>query len=254
MADTIRIATQGDDLGANETTNRAFAEAFHQGVLRNAAVLACGPSIEHAAKLLAKEKGLCFVLHTAVNAEWTNVRWGPVAGADKVPSLVDDTGNFFRTTVETWNNKPQVEHILIELQAQLDRARDLGFDIKLADAHMGWTWIFNEDEPKYHDWRHRNGLIDRPVYSPLPKVECMADPVQRLMLQLTRAVAGQYLIISHPAYDNAETRALGHPGYEGDLVATSRDWERRIYCDPRIVQFFKDHHIHPIRHDEADRS
>jgi hypothetical protein len=88
----------------------------------------------------------------------------------------------------------------------------------------------------------------------MPKVDCLADPVQRLILQLKRAEPGQYFMIGHPAYDNAETRALGHPGYEGDIVATSREWERRIFCDERIVSFCRERNIRPIRHDEAMRS
>ena len=247
----IRIATQGDDLGANHSANTAIAEAYHTGILRNAAVLACCPGVEEAAKLLAGEKGLSFALHTCMNAEWDSERWGPVAGAEKVPSLVDARGHFFQSVPALWENKPDVEHVFVELQAQLDRARGLGFEIRFADAHMGWTWILKEQAPRLEEWKRKNGIRDHKAYSWLPKVECLADPVERLILQLRRAEPGQYMMIGHPAYDNEEMRRLGHTGYDGEIVAISREWERKIFTDPRIVAYCREAGVRPIRHDEA---
>jgi hypothetical protein len=54
----VRVATQGDDLGTNHTTNLAFVEAYRKGVLRNVSLLACTPFIEEGAEMLAGEKGL----------------------------------------------------------------------------------------------------------------------------------------------------------------------------------------------------
>jgi hypothetical protein len=247
----ILIATQGDDLGANHSANMAFVEAYRHGTLRNAAVIACCPAIEEAAQLLAAEKGLCFALHTCMNAEWDSERWGPVAGAGKVPSLVDGRGHFFQTGTALWENKPNIDHVFIELQAQLDRARGLGFDIRFADAHMGWTWILKEQAPRFEEWKRKNGIRDHKPYGHLPKIGCMADPVEHLILQLRRAAPGQYWVGGHPSYDNTEMRALGHPGFKGDMVGISREWERKIFTDPRIVEYCREAGVQPIRHDEA---
>jgi chitin disaccharide deacetylase len=249
----IRLATQGDDLGMNHSTNLAFVEAYRKGLLRNAALLVPCPAVEEAAKLLAKEKGLCISLHTCMNAEWDSLKWGPVAPIDKVRSLVDKNGMFHQTTTAFYKGRPRTEHILTEIQAQLDRARELGFTVTFADAHMGWSWILRErgKEHLFEEWRRCNGLLRHKRYGWLRPVNYMVDPVERLMLQLERAAPGQYWVGGHPAYNNAEMRKLGHPGYEGDIVGASREWERRIFTDRRLLAYCRNRGIVAIRHDEA---
>jgi chitin disaccharide deacetylase len=60
------------------------------------------------------------------------------------------------------------------------------------------------------------------------------------------------LIVSHPGYDDSETRNLGHDGYPGDSVAHNLNWERLAYTDPRIVHFIKENGAQPIRYDETE--
>ena len=87
----------------------------------------------------------------------------------------------------------------------------------------------------------------------LPQVNVEGDPVEQLIAQLDAAPPGQYLIVGHPAYDNEEMRALGHEGYPGDVVAAEREWQRRIFVDPRIVAYCRENGVKPMRYDEAER-
>src|SRR5262249_25253751 len=224
----IRLITRGDDLGCARSLNRAVKECYEKGILKNCSVLAATPYIEEAAKTLAGEKGLCSGLHCALTSEWDNVRWKPVAPAEKVPSLIGKDGTLRQTNEAVWANA-KADEALIELQSQLDRARRLGFDIKYADLHMGTVQRVSGLAEKFVRWCRSQGIIDtREIGRPIPNMpnswnnpgrKKQGDYVEQLITALKTAPDGEYLIVGHTAYDDAETRRLGHDGYPGDSVA-----------------------------------
>ena len=254
----IRLITRGDDLGCALSLNRAIKECYQQGILKNCSVLAASPHVEEAAQLLAKTKGLCFGLHTDLTSEWDNVKWGPVAPRDKVPSLLDAQGNFYQTN-DGVRTHAQAEEALLELQAQLDKLRRLGFDIRYADLHMNTVQVVPGLPDKFGAWCQQNRLIDTrkigaglklPRTSPLDRRH-PGDYVADVMNALKAAPEGEYLMVGHLSYDDAETRNLGHPGYPGVAVAHNLNWERLAYVDARMVQFVRENGVQPIRYDET---
>lgn len=255
----IRLITRGDDLGCTRSLNRATLECFKRGILKNVSVLAATPYVEEAAKMLAKEKGICFGLHTDLTSEWDNVKWGPVAPREKVPSLLDGKGYLFQTN-DGVRASAKADEALIELQAQLDKLRKLGFDIRYADTHMGTIQVVPGLPDKFGEWCRQNKLIDTrriggrlklPAASPTDRKH-PGDYVADVMNALKTAAAGEYLIVGHLAYDDAEIRNLGHPGYPGTSVAHNLNWERLAYVDPRIVKFVRENGVKPIRYDETE--
>ncbi len=259
-APRIRLIARGDDLGCARSLNRAVKECYEKGILKNCSVLAASPYIEEAAKLLAKAKGLCFGLHCDLTSEWDNVRWKPVAPAEKVPSLVGQDGTLHQTNEAVWANA-KADEALIELQAQLARARQLGFNIRYADLHMGTVARVPDLPEKFGEWLKREGLIDtRGVGRAIPNLpgawnnpgrKRQGDYIEQLITALKAAPEGDYLIVGHTAYDDAETRRLGHDGYPGDSVAHNLNWERLGFVDPRMVKFCREAGIQPIRYDEV---
>jgi hypothetical protein len=248
----IHLITRGDDLGTNHSANAAIREAFEHGILRNTSLMTCCPAVEEAAEMLAGETGLCVGLHSTMNAEWDDVRWGPVLPPERVPSLVDANGHFFQTVRALAEHNPDLDEVLAELQAQLDRARALGFDVRYVDQHMVWGQAVAGLEEPYARWCEREGLRPHHLYhGSLPHVPGEGDPVEQLISALSAAAPGQYVIVGHPAYDNEEMRALGHIGYPGEQVAREREWQRRIFTDPRILRYCREHGVTPIRYDEA---
>lgn len=254
----VRIITRGDDLGCARSLNRAVKECYEKGILKNCSVLAASPYVEEAARLLAKSN-LCFGLHCDLTAEWDNVKWKPVAPREKVASLVDKDG-FLHQTNEAVRASAKAEEALIELQAQLERLRSLGFTVRYADLHMGTVQMVPGLPEKFGPWCQANRLIDTrgvgkslrlPRTSPLDRKH-PGDYVVDVMNALKTASAGEYLIVGHLAYDDAEIRKLGHPGYPGAAVAHNLNWERLAYVDPRIVRFVKEAGVQPIRYDETE--
>ena len=255
----LRLITRGDDLGCARSLNRAVKECYEKGILKNCSVLAAAPHVEEAAKMLAKAKGLCFGLHCDLTAEWDNVKWRPVAGRDKVPSLVGSNG-YLHQTNDTVRASANADEALLELQAQLDKARGLGFDIRYADLHMNTVQVVPGLPDKFGAWCRTNRLIDTrqiggrlalPRSSPVSRKH-PGDYVADVMAALKTASDGEYLIVGHLAYDEAEIRNLGHPGYPGEAVAHNLNWERLAYVDPRIVKFVKENGVQPIRYDETE--
>ncbi len=258
-AKQIRLITRGDDLGAARSLNRATLECFKKGILKNVSVLSATPYVEEAAKMMAKEKGICFGLHCDLTSEWDNVKWGPVAPREKVPSLVDGNGHLFQTN-DAVRASAKADEALIELQAQLDKARKLGFDIRYADLHMGTVNIVPGLPDKFGQWCRQNRLIDTrriggrlalPRSSPIDRKH-PGDYVADVIAALKAAADGEYLIVGHLAFDDAEIRNLGHPGYPGAAVAHNLNWERLAYVDPRMVKFVRESGVQTIRYDETE--
>ena len=258
-AKQVRLITRGDDLGCARSLNRATMECFKRGILKNVSVLAATPYVEEAAKMMAKEKGVCFGLHCDLTSEWDNVKWGPVAPREKVPSLVDGKGHLFQTN-DAVRASAKADEALIELQAQLDKLRSLGFDIRYADTHMGTVNVVPGLPEKFGEWCRRNRLIDTrqiggrlnlPRISPIDRKH-PGDYVADVMNALKAAADGEYLIVGHLAYDDAEIRNLGHPGYLGTSVAHNLNWERLAYVDQRIVKFVRENGVQAIRYDESE--
>ncbi len=247
----VRVATRGDDLGTNTTTNKAFYEACMHGLLRNAGLLAGAPAIEEAAEMMAHEKSICFGLHSAMLAEWDTLRWGPVAPHEKVPTLVRASGDFYQFGDELFHGGVNPEECFVELQAQLDRARELGFDVRYVDAHMGWTWVLKEQEDRFLRWAESEHLVCRVKYQRLPGVQTDGDRIDNLVAKLAAAQPGLYMYGGHPSYDTDEMRLLGHRGYEAPRAAKDREWERLQFTDPRVISFVNENNIAIIRQDEV---
>lgn len=252
----IRLITRADDAGSSLTANTAIYHALRTGIVRNVSVMATCERVAEAAELLAQEPGICVGLHTTLNAEWDDVKWGPVLPPEEVPSLVDGRGDLLPTTRALHERRPRVEEIFAELEAQLARLQGLGLDVRYADAHMGWTWVVEGLTEQFAAWCAVRGLCYHARYEQRlpdpPAAVPTGDPVERLLARLDAALPGQYVLVAHPAYDNAYMRTLGHEGFPGETVAAEREWERLLFTDPRVLEYCRTHGVHPIRYDEAE--
>jgi predicted glycoside hydrolase/deacetylase ChbG (UPF0249 family) len=92
---------------------------------------------QEAVDILKQHPEISVGIHLTLNAEWQNYRWGPIAGKDRVPSLVDENGYFFPSRTAFFANNPKTEEIEIELRAQIERAINSGIKISYVDYHMG---------------------------------------------------------------------------------------------------------------------
>jgi hypothetical protein len=79
-----------------------------------------------------------------------------------------------------------------------------------------------------------------------------ADVVERLIARLEAAEPGTYLIVGHPCYDTEDVRRFHHAGMVPGTEGLNRDWQRRMFMDPRIVEFVAARSIEPIRYSQVE--
>jgi hypothetical protein len=121
----------------NHAVNMAAARVLESGMPVSASVMFACPWYQEAVELLKAHPAASVGIHLTLNAEWKNYRWGPIAGASSVPSLVDSLGYFFPSRELLFRNNPKLEEIERELRAQIDRAVHSGLHIDYVDYHMG---------------------------------------------------------------------------------------------------------------------
>jgi len=126
-----------DDLGMSHSVNMAFKELMESGLKFSASVMFPCAWYQEAVDILKANPQITVGIHLTLNAEWKNYRWGPIAGKDKVPSLVDKDGYFFPSRAAFFANNPKSEEIEVELRAQIERAINSGIKISYVDYHMG---------------------------------------------------------------------------------------------------------------------
>jgi predicted glycoside hydrolase/deacetylase ChbG (UPF0249 family) len=263
----IRLVTRGDDAGSSKSANRAIHAAAKKGILRNASVLAAGPSVVHAAKVLgglAKSGELCIGLHATVTCEWEWPVWGPVLDAERVSSLVDERGALHRkpgALLEYGAAPGEVrdevhaevrDQVLAEVAAQLGRLRSLGLEVSYIDEHMCFGRLGGVGEG-LAELAKREGL----VYD--PPVEGLARPgpgpdehdhASRLLAALEGAGPGTYLVVGHPTFDDDEmARCHGAGTAEGE-VGPDRNGQRLMFMREDVVAWCRSNDVSLLRYDE----
>ncbi len=257
---SIRIITRGDDIGSFRSANAAGLDAVENGILKNFSLLATGPYIEEAAEMCSSRTDICFGLHLTVTCEWESQKWGPVLPASEVPCLVDENGHLVPSPNNVHEKGAVFTQIMNELKAQLNKVRDLGFNISYADMHMGFGWLFEgEDESVrvadlVNEWAEQEELIFNSALKldrgpkPEGKFSDAADAFYAKLQLLD--TPGTYLAVGHPCFNDEEMRESVLRGDKG-TEAKNRDGQRRMFTDPRILEIVKDKNIQPIFYTEA---
>lgn len=131
-----RLVIRCDDIGMCHTVNMALEKVIQTGIPVSASIMVACPWYEEAVDILKKHPEVSVGIHLTLNAEWKSYRWGPVAGAQAVPTLVDSSGYFFPSRAKLFGNNPSLGDIEKELRAQIKRALSSGLTIDYVDYHM----------------------------------------------------------------------------------------------------------------------
>ncbi|MEJ5169484.1 MAG: ChbG/HpnK family deacetylase [Fimbriimonadales bacterium] len=239
-----------DDAGSCPSANEAIARALDFGLARSVGIMVPAPWFREAAELLRSFPGAHLGLHATLNAEWTEVRWGPVAGAERVPSLVEEDGTLTQFPNVLHERGFSLGEVRMELKAQLQACRAAGLRLSYLDEHMGFGWLPGVLEI-LSELSAKAALAFRPSYDGLPLAQSEGAPLrERLLRALEAAPPGRYLVVLHPAFDSPDTRRFWHPGLEKGQIARERDEEARLLVDPKFRDGLADLRVALARYGE----
>ncbi len=119
-----------DDLGSTRAANASIYHALRRGTATSATLMVPCPWARDAARMhMGEDVGV----HLTLTSEWDVYRWGPIT---RSPSLLDGDGGFPRTIADVWDHA-DLDEVLKECRAQIERAILWGFDVTHLDSHMG---------------------------------------------------------------------------------------------------------------------
>lgn len=129
------LIIHADDLGMSHSVNRATFEALENGWITSSSILVPCPWFPEVVRFANSHPNADLGIHLALNSEWSDYRWRPITGREKVPSLLDEQGYMpMDETIVARQAKPS--EVDIELQAQVDRALKAGVALSHLDTHM----------------------------------------------------------------------------------------------------------------------
>jgi predicted glycoside hydrolase/deacetylase ChbG (UPF0249 family) len=257
------LITHADDLGVSHSQDSASIKALEKGSVRSASIMVPCPWFSEIAAYAAAHPTADMGLHLTLTAEWNFYKWGPVAGKENVPQLVNHNGFFFSSvdSVIKSSNAAEVEK---EVRAQIEKALQFGIDVTHLDSHMG-TLFSNKDflqvllkmgkEYKVPVLLARQRGL--PIAGPLDEttvaldnvyVETPADYAKGPEAYYTNILQslqpGVNEIILHAAYDDTEMQAItaGHPDYG----AAWRQADFNFFTSERCKTLLKQNNIQVI--------
>jgi hopanoid biosynthesis associated protein HpnK len=129
-----QLIVNADDFGLTPGVNRGVLRAFQNGIVTSASLLVVGSAFEEAVVLARANPGLDIGLHLALVEERA------VLGREMLPTLVDETGRFPRTSGEFFRraflgriNWGEVER---EIAAQIARFQKTGLRLSHINSHQ----------------------------------------------------------------------------------------------------------------------
>lgn len=246
---------RSDDMGFSHASNTANLKLIKTGLPFSISVIFAGPWYQEAVEMLKEQPQVSVGVHLCLNAEWKNYRWGPVAGRNAVPSLVDSLGYFRAEVMSQWKDLAKPEEIEIEFRAQIERAIATGLRIDYVDNHMG-AGLYTEAHRAiveklaaeyrlgisgYFGEQRAGGGLSNIAYP---------QQLDTLISQLEGMVSGKpYLQVFHLAELTPEVEVLYHNG-TAPYMAWQRQNELLILSDPRFHAALETQGVRPLTYRE----
>lgn len=226
---TKLIIVHADDLGETHAVNAAAMKALQGGTINSASLMVACPWFPEMADYAKSHPDADLGLHLTLTSERVYYRWGPVAPADKVPSLVDENGYFHHD----WEHGERVnpKEVELELRAQIERALAMGVRPTHLDSHqyrliMNGKELFDVMLRVAHEYK-LPVFVNRDWFAAHPYLETSLGPgdvvldhtvtiepevppekwAQFYLTALKNLKPGVTEFVIHPGYDDEELRA-----------------------------------------------
>tara|TARA_R110000868_G_scaffold259361_5_gene517320 strand:+ start:84443 stop:85333 length:891 start_codon:yes stop_codon:yes gene_type:complete len=245
-----------DDIGMSHAVNMGIKEIAELDIPFSASIMFACPWYQEGVDILKDETQVTLGIHLTLNAEWKNYRWGPVAGKDAVPSLVDEHGFFFPSRATLYENNPTLSDIETELRAQIERALKSGAHIEYVDYHMGTA----VDKPEYRSIVEKlaveyNLAISR--YFGEVDVETMyfapiSSKKDSLIATLSNLETDQYnLFVTHVGKNTSELAAMIDLNPFGpEYMSKHRDAELEAFKSSEFLSLIRENKVQLLNYSD----
>ena len=229
--DARLLIINADDFGMCHATNAAIFRSLTEGVVQSTTLMVPCAWASHAVRLLAENPAIHFGVHLTVIGDGVDYRWKPVTCREKVPSLVDETGHFYRSEcMSEFLARVRLDELELEFRAQIDTV----LAANLNPTHLDWHSLRIHRRPEILDVMmglareyglalrvRERPLIDRVQRQGLPcndydfldsyfiETEGKAARYAQLLRELPEGLS-EWAV--HPGMDNAELRAIEPDG------------------------------------------
>jgi predicted glycoside hydrolase/deacetylase ChbG (UPF0249 family) len=243
---TKLLIVHADDLGETHSVNAAAIKALQSGTINSASLMVPCPWFPEIADYAKSHPDADFGLHLTLTSERVYYRWGPVAPADEVPSLMDKDG-YFR---QDWEEGVHVnaKEVEIELRAQIERALAMGVRPTHLDSHqyrliMNGKELFEAMLRVAHEYKlpifvTSDWFADHPyLRASLGPSDIVLDHTITIEPEIPPEKWSEFYLAALKNLKSGVTEFVIHPGYDDDeLRAATRErstwgsaWRQRDY-------------------------
>jgi chitin disaccharide deacetylase len=241
------IIVHADDLGETHAVDAAATKALEGGTVNSASLMVPCPWFPEMADYAKSHPDADLGLHLTLTSERVYYRWGSVAPADKVPSLLDENGYFYHDWAK--NEAINAKEVEIELHAQVERALSMGVRPTHLDSHqyrliMSGKGLFEVMLRVAHDYKlpifvNRDWFAEYPyLQTSLGPNDIVLDhtvtmepgiPAEKwpefYLTALRNLKPGVTEIVIHPGYDDEELRAATRERSTWGAAWRQRDYD-----------------------------
>jgi len=133
---TRNLIIHADDGGLCHSINRAIIDALKEQIVTSTSLMVPCPAFDEIADYFSKNPQYDVGIHFTLTCGYSYKPWAPIAGKQKVPSLVNANGYFWSTVDEVAANADPKD-IETELRAQIERFLKFGIKATHLDSHRG---------------------------------------------------------------------------------------------------------------------
>ncbi len=258
----MKLLVQGDDYGFTKAVTLGIIEGIDNGILRNTGMFTNSPHAEFAAELAKLRPQACFGI------DFNIVSGKPVSDPKEIPYLVDDKGEFIRSTI--WVKDPRfltedgrrelfpADEVAKEIEAQYNRFVELmgqkpgylhGHSImpepytEAIQALAKRTGVpFSMDIAKQYNFAtiHRVDMKSMQKKEFDPFVQINKDTTKMVLDSSEHLLASEYAMIGgHPGYVDAEL-------FELTTLSIERCKDLAMIISPEIKKWVEDNNVELI--------
>ena len=181
--DARLLLINADDFGMYRAINEGVARAFKEGIVQSTSLMVPCPGAPQAMQLIKEYPDIRFGVHLSVIRDIAHYRWPPLTPKEKVPSLLDEDGNFYHIEqMSAMLERAKLDELEVEFRAQIEAV----LAANLKPTHVDWHCL------------HSGGRAD--------------------IFDLTMGLAKEYglalRVASHPYIDQVQRQGLPTDDYD----------------------------------------